>query len=935
MNSGSGSMRCAWKVGSVLAFAALVACGSPERPVESPAVSPSRREMLQISMGLARKATISSGETHVYSFFVPTGWYTHLVVEQRGIDVAVTARSARGRHVLTVDSLFGSYGPESLLVIAGPEEVFHLEIRAVGSGSGSYVITSPALSLVEERERTWLAAEQLFSEGEALRQRQDRASLEAAVSKEREALGLFQAAGQPERAADVLYALGYAHLSLDTYPAAVGFYGEALALYRDQSRDMEIGRTLNDLALAHRVLGQPRKAIALYEEALSIHRLLGDRWAEAICWNGLGKVHEGMGETRKALDHYKKALALWRGHGDRQREAAALKNLGNLYLSLGDPEKALEFLTPALALAEAAGRDRETAGLLALIGQMHSRAGRNERGIELFRRALALQRKMGDLRGEAVTLNDLGWAYLLARRPREARDCFGRSIPLFHRLGDGPSEAVARTSLAWADNELGHPRLATDAFARVLPLLASFGDRRTEAAAFLGLAQARRRLGDRSGSLAAVEEGIRRIESLRADAGGPDVRTAFFASKQDFYTFRVDLLMAMGDPEGALLASEEARSRTFLDLLAEAGARRRAGAPTQGRPASLRDIQGKVLDADTLLLEYSLGEERSFLWAVTPDSVAAFELPPREEIEEAARRAYGLLTASGRTLARGQTGIVLDELSRVLLQPAGPLLEGKRLLIVPDGALHLLPFAALPVPGTDRPLVVNHEIVTAPSASSLALLRREVAHREPPPGTLAVVADPVFAAGGFRPLPYSREEAEAILALAPPAGRLGALGPAANREAVLGKGLGRYRIVHFATHGVLDTERPERSGLALSRHGFVRAGEIYRLDLPADLVVLSACRTALGKSFRGEGVVGLTRAFQYAGARNVLVSLWEVEDRATAELMRRFYRAMLVEGRPPAAALRAAQISLREEPGWGAPYFWAGFVLQGDGEASR
>jgi CHAT domain-containing protein len=167
---------------------------------------------------------------------------------------------------------------------------------------------------------------------------------------------------------------------------------------------------------------------------------------------------------------------------------------------------------------------------------------------------------------------------------------------------------------------------------------------------------------------------------------------------------------------------------------------------------------------------------------------------------------------------------------------------------------------------------------------------------------------------------------------------LGALGLDANRETVLSGRLARYRVVHFATHGVLDAAHPELSGIVLSqvdsrgrpREGFVRAHEIYRLSLPADLVVLSACSTALGREIHGEGLVGLTRGFQYAGARAVLVSLWEVEDRATAELMRLFYRELLQRGRTPAAALRAAQTALRRKPGWRAPYYWAGFVLQGD-----
>lgn len=916
-------MRCAWKALNLALAAALIACGSTDRTASPP---PLVERTLEPKPGLALEASLSGGETHVYRFALPAGWLADLAVEQRGIDVSVILEGPDGRPLLATDSLFGPNGAEPALAVAKIKGPHRLKIHAPGSERGSYVIRAAAFRPATERDRTRFSAERLFSEGEALRQRGDRPAIEEAVRRETEALALFRSLGEERRRADVLYSLGYAQLSLDAYAAAVETYDEALSLFHAQGRDLETGRTLNDLALSYRSLGDPAKAAALYREALVLNRRIGDRWAEAMSWNGLGKIHEGQGETREALANYEKALAVWRGLGDRGREVVALKNLGNLYLALGDPGKALAHLTPALARTEAEGQMRETGALLALIGQAHSRAGRYDKGIEMHRRALTLQRKVGDRRGEAVTLSDLGWAWLLAGRPREARDCFARSIPILRQLGDGSSEAVTRTSLAWADNELGHPRQAAETFARVLPILAASGDRRTEAAAFLGLARSRRGLGDLSGARSAVEEGIRRIESLRNDAAGPDVRTAFFASKQDFYTFRIDLLMEMGDPKSALLASEEARSRTLLDLLAESGMRR-GGSAIPARPISPREIQ-RLLDADTLLLEYALGERRGFLWAVTPDSIAAFELPPLAEIEEAARRAYTLLAAGGQTLARGRTEIALADLSRMLLRPAAGLLKGKRLLIVPDGALHVLPFGALPIPGSNRPLVTEHEIATAPSASSLALARRELADRRPPPGTLAVVADAVFEKG-LRPLPFSRAEAEAILAYAPAEKRWGALGPAASRDAVLSGRLGRYRIVHFATHGLIDTEHPERSGIALSR-GFLRASEIYGLDLPADLVVLSACRTALGRNFRGEGLIGLTRAFQYAGVRSVLVSLWEVEDRATAELMRRFYREMLVAGHPPAAALRAAQASLRNEPGWSAPYFWAGFVLQGD-----
>jgi CHAT domain-containing protein len=189
-------------------------------------------------------------------------------------------------------------------------------------------------------------------------------------------------------------------------------------------------------------------------------------------------------------------------------------------------------------------------------------------------------------------------------------------------------------------------------------------------------------------------------------------------------------------------------------------------------------------------------------------------------------------------------------------------------------------------------------------------------------------------------LPYSADEAEAILSLVPRPESFAALGFKASRETVLSGQLAQYRIVHFATHADVDTEQPERTGVWLSavdphgnpREGLLSLQEIYQLRLPVDLVVLSACRTALGQEIRGEGLVGLTRGFFSAGARQVLVSLWPVEDRATAELMRRFYREMLGRGRPPAAALRAAQTAMWRDQGWQSGYYWAGFVLQGDWE---
>jgi CHAT domain-containing protein len=287
------------------------------------------------------------------------------------------------------------------------------------------------------------------------------------------------------------------------------------------------------------------------------------------------------------------------------------------------------------------------------------------------------------------------------------------------------------------------------------------------------------------------------------------------------------------------------------------------------------------------------------------------------------------------------------------------------------------------------PLIADHEIVNLPSATTLATLRRELAGRRMASKLVAALADPVFepddprvrkkttapaispranptggptahseaapaaesdltrsgaetdAINATRRLPrllFSGAEAEAIMSFAPDAGALKALGFAASRATAMSDELGRYRIVHFSTHGLLNTLHPDLSGIVLSlvdeqggpQDGFLRLHDIYNLKLPADLVVLSACQTALGKEISGEGLVGLTRGFMHAGAARVVASLWKVDDRASAELMKNFYREMLEEKQRPAAALRAAQVAMWKQKRWRSPYYWAAFTLQGE-----
>lgn len=406
----------------------------------------------------------------------------------------------------------------------------------------------------------------------------------------------------------------------------------------------------------------------------------------------------------------------------------------------------------------------------------------------------------------------------------------------------------------------------------------------------------------------------------------------------------------------------------------------------------VEEVQRKILDDDTAILEYSLGEKRSFVWVITSRSLTTYELPPSAVLEKEGRSLIEALVVAPSTTRK--TPVETDypnqaeKISSLLFDQALNNVTAKRLVIVGDGVLQNLPYAALTHQKADANralLIEDFEIVRLPSISVLSVLRRQQNNRTPAQLAVAVVADPVFNNADVRVqraisqvrkeaghnsslakppanelaekslataralrstnfsreisrLPFSRQEAQSILSLAASDQSFAALDFKANRATVLNSDLSKYRIIHFATHGLLNSEHPELSGVLLSmvdekggpQDGFLQLNEIYNLNLQAELVVLSACQTGLGKDVKGEGLVGLTRGFMYAGATRVVASLWKVDDAATAQLMSYFYQEMFSNQKKPAAALRAAQLKMAKQRAWKSPYYWAGFVIQGE-----
>lgn len=819
--------------------------------------------------------------------------------------------------------------------------------------------------------------------------------------------------------ARTLHGIGEVYTSMGENRRAMEYFQQAQPLLRATGGPGGEANALFSLGKVNSEMGDRQLALDYYQQALERWREANFAAGQASALASIGLLYNGLGERTLALGYLNQALELWRKMKNPLEEANLLTFLGVVSHGLDEREKALEYLEQALKLAK---EDRGvTAMALNSSAIVHKDMEEYPKALEELDRALPLARAIGDRGLEADTLHNIGWVRRAMKELPAARENLTRSLDLYRGIGNRSSEAATTFALAHIENDAGNLQesraLIESAIEIAESLRAGLGSEQLRTSYFASVQkyydlyiEILMKLHDRDRQKGFNAEALQVTERARArglldllNESGADIRQGVDASLLDRERELQQLIHAKAARQTQLRLARTPQPQIdqindeLEKLNAEAQtvqARIRATSPryaalTQPRPLTAREIQEQVLDKETLLLEYALGDERSFLWAVTPTTIRSYTLPNRETINKAARGVYELLTERNRLEEDGKPadaavqrrrvaeadaklGPELARLSRMLLGPVAAQLGNKRLLIVTQGALQYLPFGALTAPQSALPLVVKHEIVSLPSASTLAVLRRDLANRRPAEKVLAVFADPVFEkedervtkvtikadpakapntaqtrllkhasnqfAGRIPRLPFTREEANSLLALVPEADARAAVGFEANRQSVKSADLSKYRYIHFATHGLLNSENPELSSIVLSlvdeagkpQDGFLRAMEIYNLTLPAETVVLSACETGLGKQIKGEGLVGLTRGFMYAGTPRVVVSLWSVNDRATADLMTRLYRKMIKEKLRTAAALRAAQLEMLRETQWKSPYYWAAFALQGE-----
>jgi CHAT domain-containing protein/Tfp pilus assembly protein PilF len=845
-------------------------------------------------------------------------------------------------------------------LVAQPESAGQLLERAEklhsgGDAAGALAPAREALNLCRSAKDPDCEARAHYTLGRAhtaLAQHRD------ALAHYEQAADLRRNAGDDFQLALTLHNLAAAHWFLSEPGRAVEIYEEALRLRRGLKDQRGVALTLYGIGAAHWSTGQSQSALDSYREALALFRAQKNTFRVADCLNSLGLVYQAVGDSDEALEHYQQAIAAWRAIKNAAREAYTLNNLGLTRLERQEPQAALELFRRALPLVQTPPDARAIAYILHNLGEAYAKLGDHRAALDHYRQSLERKRALADRFGEAHSMHSAGVAQLAMNEPAGAARELEEALAIRREIGDHSGEAETLAALASVARARQDRVTARRLLEECLTLVESaryeifaeslrtsfLSSRHRYYEQLIDLSMA---FFESSGEMEHAERAFVTAERARARA----LLDALGASRTRMRE-QVDLgLLAR---ERALeqqlrQASRGAAARQTVESLLEQWEEvegriraRSARYAELARPeiATVRRIQSELLDERSALLHYFLGERRSFLWVLTRDALHAYVLPSRARIEGEARRFYESL----RSKTSGDRGAAL---AGSILGPAAARIAGKRLMIVADGMLQYVPVGALPDPSApSRYLLERHEITFLPSAS--AALSRKDQPRARASKTLAVIADPVFDAGDSRltkpeaaaPAPefarlrFSRQEAERILAQVAPRERFAALDFEAGKELLTGGRVREHRALHLATHAVVDTRNPEWSRVLFSmvdaagrpRDGALRLWEIYNLELDVDLVVLSACRSALGRQVRGEGLLGLARGFLYAGARSTVASLWDVEDRSTSELMSRFYQGYLGRGLRPAAALRRAQLELLRDARWSAPYHWAPFV---------
>lgn len=839
-----------------------------------------------------------------------------------------------------------------------------------------------------------------------------------ALTNYKKSLELWQLAKDPAGEAKTLLSLGYLYLLQSNFYLSLESMNLALAKFRETRNVRGEAFTLKAIGSLYKRTNEYRKAVDALQEAERLFPADLDFNEKATLYNWFGSLYEEYADWKLSISYREKALNLFIKDNYAYGQMATLSSLGRLNNLDGDHAAALKYLEQADLFAKKLSDKFYLATIYEETGNVYLQNDDYEKAVSLYNKSLTFYNKTLYQRQAARIINKLGWVFEKQNKYAIARNYFTESLELNLEVKDRFAESQTLYNLARLnfiennhDNALNlikrsiektesltsdviNSKLKSAYFSTVsnryelyVNLLMKVdkenpnGNYAVEALQAAEKSRARSMLENLSLAEAeftkdAPSETVKREKEIRT----------LLSSKADKLT---DLLS--GNPEKTETEKLDSEINELEHKLEDIKAVLKQNSPIYSAiknpaPFDVAEFQLDVLDENSLLLEFSFGNEESYLWLVSKTEVNSYVLPPREHLESRIEKLRKLIDSrgmlAGETVENYQARIAAAEtefareariFSRELLGQVAGKLADKRLIIVPDGKLHYFPIAALPFPNStdNTPILLTNETIYAPSAATLAMLMQNRKKISAATKNLLIFSDPIFSdqdarvAGAaaaenesqpetnllktekFRfaeslislvRLNASRDESDAIVEIVGDSQLTALSGAAATRERALDASISDYKIIHFATHGLIDEERPELSGIVLSqvdaagqsRNGVVRLQDIYAMNLSADAVVLSACSTGIGKEVKGEGLLSLNNAFLQAGAKSVVASLWKVDDYATRELMKNFYLELASGTVTTAEALRRAQIKLRQNPQYQSPFYWAAFTAQGD-----
>ena len=782
---------------------------------------------------------------------------------------------------------------------------------------------------------------------------------------------------EPGERARLLNQLGMLAAGRTELLEAREFFVQSLDLARQADSDELAASVLNNLGENYQSQGLYREAEPYYREALEHFQKVGSLSGRAYALSNLGTLAFAQGEYVEALEYLNQAntLALKPETftGPHALMGTVLNALGLVHQFLGRTEEAERLYLEAIAARRAVNDLRGEIVTLNNLAAMYSERRDYKGAIRIYNLALELSDRNNDPSHLAQIYNNLGLAAVALGQKEDARGYYDQALELYRtqRIRDG--EAIT------LDN-LGHlaatPQEAASLHGQAVAILEQIGNRQSLATALLNLGQSQADMGKRDDAIATLTRSVDLLDEMSL-ALSPNDKTAFLGKNVQAYQTLVRLLVESDRDEEAFRVNERARARALLELLGgrsvpigqvpeelasreerlRARIRELLAAPVsesnQVRLSSLKEEYGFLLDEiarvdpgraglrrfeapDTQKLSKNLGKKRAILeYVVQQDRTYIFVVANNEvqtvRVEIGNEEILRLLGKWRRSLPRGGDSELSQSLGRGLVEPVLPMLEGvEELVVVPHQSLHYLPFSAIEVAG--KPLIEQYRLSRIPSASAWLLSQEQQLRKGPfaaaALGNLSIGpahSEEITRGSTFSPLPGTLEEVSALVNLFPGSTQLieKQLTSAELRKVGTESG-----ALHVATHGVFDPEYPLFSGLVTS-DGMVTVADILGWERTPDLVVLSACETALGDLGEGDDIVGLSRAFQAGGTRCLVATLWPVSDESTSLWMTSFYNA-LKNKQTTAEASAGATLALRER--YPSPYYWAPFVVIGDGE---